>query len=63
MDVLFTMPEVAGMGLSAVDIVSNDELLTEYGARIPVLCLGDECLDWPFSAADVVAFVARQKVR
>lgn len=36
---LFSMPDIAGLELRVVDVVSDDELLTAYGERLPVLQL------------------------
>ncbi len=63
MDVLFAIPEVAGMGLHTIDIAQDERLMAQYGERIPVLRLGDACLDWPFTVASAAAFIARQARR
>lgn len=47
------------LALELVDIVSNDELVTRYGERIPVLVesnSGDE-LGWPFELDDLVSWI------
>jgi len=36
---LFSMPDIAGLELRVVDVVSDDELLAAYGERLPVLQL------------------------
>lgn len=39
------------------DIIDNDAWLAAYGVRIPVLRRSDGAeLDWPFTAADIIAF-------
>ena len=45
--------------LVEVDIAESDELIENYGVRIPVLGLPDysEELDWPFTAEDVDKFL------
>ena len=64
---LFSMPDIAGLELRVVDIVSDDELLEKYGQRVPVLQLltsidslaePDELvleLAWPFTPQSVGA--------
>ena len=39
LNMLFSMPDIAGLELRVVDVVSDDELLTAYGERLPVLQL------------------------
>ncbi len=36
---LFSMPDIAGLELRVLDVVSDDELLEAYGERVPVLQL------------------------
>jgi len=54
---LASMPELAGTGLTVVDIAAgyanDDALIAQYGERIPVLAVAGLELDWPFNAADV----------
>ncbi len=39
------------------DIINNEQWLAAYAVRIPVLRRQDGAeLDWPFSAADIIAF-------
>ena len=61
---LFSMPDIAGLELRVVDVVSDDDLLERYGERVPVLQLftdddsGPQLvldLPWPFSAESVGA--------
>lgn len=42
------------------DIADSDELVSSYGVRIPVVQLegASRDLGWPFTAADVTAYVA-----
>jgi len=39
LNMLFSMPDIAGLELRVVDVVSDDELLAAYGERLPVLQL------------------------
>lgn len=45
--------------LEEIEISGNDVLLERYGERIPVVARRDTGaeLDWPFSAADLRAFL------
>lgn len=36
-----------------LDIAEDDALIAEYGERIPVLRLGGQELQWPFSLLDI----------
>ena len=58
MDLLIVTPEVAGMQLDVVDVTTDDELIKVYGARIPVLRLGNAELDAPFGARSLAEFLA-----
>lgn len=42
-----------------VEIADSDELIEQYGIRIPVLRIDEKDLEigWPFSAEDVVRFI------
>ena len=65
LSMLFSMPDIAGLELRVVDVVSDDELLEKYGQRAPVLQLfkgaessarPDELvleLAWPFTSQSV----------
>lgn len=52
---LFGIPELAGRCLSVVDVAEDPALFERYGARLPVLRIGDRELDWPFDREAVVA--------
>ncbi len=43
--------------LQPVEIATNSELMARYGTSIPVLASGRRTLGWPFTAADVIAFL------
>ena len=45
--------------LVLVEISNDDNLLMQYGERIPVLQRSDNCseLNWPFTRDDLVAFI------
>lgn len=57
MDLLISMPEVAGLRLVTRDIVNDDALLEAFGEAIPVLRIGDTTLRWPFGTNDVATFI------
>ncbi len=44
--------------LTVIDIADNDDLLADFGVRIPVLQKPDKSeLGWPFNAEDVLKFL------
>jgi len=55
LDALLAMPEAAGRPLEVRDIATDEALVARYGARLPVLLVGDRELDWPFDRADLRA--------
>ena len=69
LNMLFSMPDIAGLELRVVDVVSDDGLLSAYGERVPVLQLftapTPEALAtsphlalemaWPFTPDSIVA--------
>ena len=52
---LGSMPELTGVTVRVVDIVSDDRLYRRLATRIPVLEVDGIELDWPFNADDVIA--------
>jgi hypothetical protein len=53
------MVEGQGAAFDKVDISTSDRLFERYGVRIPVLRHPDgRELGWPFSEADLAAFLA-----
>ena len=66
-DLLASMPELRGAGLDVVDVAEDDGLLTQFGARLPVLAVKSavgeitQPLDWPFDAARVSAWLRQIK--
>ncbi|NIP16271.1 MAG: glutaredoxin family protein [Pseudomonadales bacterium] len=56
---LLSMPELAGISLRVVDVADDDELVTAYGQRLPVLCFAGRELDWPFGANDVLRWIRK----
>ena len=64
MDLLLSMPELAGCSLSVVDVALDDALQMSYGHRLPVLQVvageGRE-LDWPFDATLVAESINELK--
>ena len=54
LDLLLSMPELAGAQLEVIDIAGNAELEARYANRLPVLSLFGNAtevqLSWPFDA-------------
>lgn len=57
LDLLASMPELRGRALRVVDIADDAVLSERFGARLPVLLVQGQELDWPFGAAEVAALV------
>lgn len=51
------------MSCELVDIAENDQLMADYGVRIPVLrCVDDGAeLGWPFDGAAVIAWLRARR--
>ena len=47
MDELLSMPELGGFKLDAIDIAFDDDLISRYAERIPVLRVGAGEFCWP----------------
>lgn len=43
--------------LESVDVAEDDDLIAQYGERIPVLVRNGNELAWPFGLLDVQAFL------
>ncbi|MGB0997173.1 MAG: glutaredoxin family protein [Pseudomonadales bacterium] len=48
MDALLALPEAQGSQLRTVDIALDDDLMAQYGTRIPVIAVGESELQAPF---------------
>lgn len=59
LDLLLSMPEMAGCELRTVDIAADDELMQAYGEVIPVLKARDHELISPFDRASVQSWLAQ----
>ena len=66
LELLFSMPELAGQSVRVVDVAMDDDLLSRYGERLPVLELhgfdaavrndsSTRVLAWPFDAQGVLS--------
>lgn len=63
LDLLLSMPEIAGLELVVVDIANHPRLESAYADQIPVLrAMGLE-LAAPFAAQDVLKFLDRLAAR
>ena len=65
LDLLLSMPELAGRQLDVVDVAEDDALLSRYGERLPVLCVTsgarrDE-LAWPFDAKSIAVSIRQSE--
>lgn len=61
LELLFSMPELAGRSVRVVDVADDEWLTARYGERLPVLTLAGSAdraaLDWPFVAEDVLGLM------
>mgnify|MGYP001358847133 CR=1 FL=1 len=65
LELLFSMPELAGQSVRVVDVATDDALFSRYGERLPVLAVTSavaatgagaphpRSLDWPFDGKAV----------
>lgn len=60
MELLLSMPDLGGWSLTSIDISTDDGLLRRFAERIPVLAIEERELDWPFDAAGVTTWLARE---
>ena len=63
MDLLLSIPEIRGCTLRTLDIATSDELMVEFGQRIPVVAIGDAQLDAPFDAEKLREWLQKNAVR
>ena len=58
LELLFSMPELAGQSVRVVDVAMDDGLTARYGERLPVLAVAtgetELLLDWPFDGGSVI---------
>lgn len=59
--ILLPITNASCITMLQVDIADEDELMTRYGLRIPVLACNGLELDWPFNAEQIVEFLRCQK--
>ena len=62
LELLFSMPELAGQSVRVVDVATDDQLLARFGERLPVLevrAAGADArlLDWPFDSQTLLGLV------
>jgi hypothetical protein len=64
LDMLLSMPELAGRSVRVIDVAEDAELLDSLGERIPILEVRGRgtvanCvrLEWPFDSEDVVGSI------
>jgi hypothetical protein len=66
LELIFSMPELAGHSVRVVDVALDEQLLDTFGERLPVLEFqtGDSAerlLDWPFDSQTVRGVLATVK--
>ncbi len=57
LDLLLSMPELRGAALTVVDVAENDLLLSQYGARLPVLRYGGSETSAPIDRQSIRALL------
>lgn len=63
MDLLLSLPEIRGCTLRTLDIATSDQLMVEFGSRIPVIVVGDAQLDAPFDAEKLRLWLQNNSMR
>ena len=63
LELIFSMPDLAGHSVRVVDVALDDQLLDNFGERLPVLEIqsGDAVerrLDWPFDSQAICGVLA-----
>ena len=53
LELLMSMPELRGLSLHVVDVANDEDLLSRYGERLPVVRVGERELDWPFGREEI----------
>ena len=59
LDLLLTLPQISGSGLTVIDVAGDVELEARYGEHLPVLAIGTVELKWPFTAAAILDGLAQ----
>lgn len=59
LDLLISMPEMAGLTLVTIDIADSNELLDLFAEQIPVLRRGQQLICWPFDHQTVSAWLSQ----
>lgn len=55
---LQTLQQQFAIQINSIEIGDDDALVAEYGVRIPVVkCVGNAELNWPFTLAQLKAFL------
>ncbi len=57
LELLFSMPGLAGVQLEVIDVADDDSLLERYGEKIPVLRMGESELPAPFGPEELARFL------
>jgi len=59
--IVLPIARASGITLRQIDIAADDALETRYGLHIPVIAHNSMELNWPFNAAQVIAFLQAYK--
>jgi len=59
--IVLPIAQASGITLHQIDIADDDALETRYRLHIPVITHNNMELDWPFNAAQVIAFLHTHK--
>ena len=57
LELLVSMPGLAGVQLEVIDVADDDSLLERYGEKIPVLRMGESELPAPFGSEELARFL------
>ena len=58
LEVIAHCSEASQKNVCSIDIADDDDLVSRYGVRIPVIAYADKELGWPFTVDDLSAFLA-----
>ena len=68
LEMLFSMPELAGLSVRVVDVALDEALLARFGEELPVLELTDATgrtisLGWPFEPSEILLALGQREQR
>lgn len=59
-EVIARCSEASQKNVRSIDIADDDDLVSRYGVRIPVIAYAGKELDWPFTVDDLSIFLIDQ---